>query len=151
MDSVFNIWETNRLLFLKLVNELSFKQLNTIPDGYNNNIIWNIGHIITVQQALIYKSSGLDICLSEEVFNNYKPGSFPNKNISKENIMDLKLKLTSIIQLTKADYNTKMFSNFKPFKTNVGFNLTTIDAAFKFNNYHEAMHYGIVKSLSKLV
>jgi hypothetical protein len=32
-----------------------FEQLNTIPEGYNNNLIWNIAHIIVVQQMLVYK------------------------------------------------------------------------------------------------
>jgi hypothetical protein len=43
-----------------------FDQLNTIPEGYSNNLIWNIAHIV-VQQMLVYKLSGLPMMISDEM------------------------------------------------------------------------------------
>ncbi|WP_205896842.1 DinB family protein, partial [Pseudomonas viridiflava] len=44
---------------LDLVKDLSIEQLNKIPDGFNNNIIWNIAHLTAAQQNLCYTRSGL--------------------------------------------------------------------------------------------
>jgi hypothetical protein len=35
----------------------TLEQLNKIPEGYNNNLIWNIAHVVVVQQMLVYKLS----------------------------------------------------------------------------------------------
>ncbi|WP_407635809.1 DinB family protein [Solitalea canadensis] len=45
---------------MKLKLKYTIDQLNKVPAGFNNNLIWNIGHEIVAQQALIYKSSGLE-------------------------------------------------------------------------------------------
>lgn len=60
MNSTFKIWKTSRNLYLDFFEKYTLDQLNKIPEGFNNNLIWNIGHEIVAQQALIYKSSGLE-------------------------------------------------------------------------------------------
>jgi hypothetical protein len=40
-------------------------------EGYSNNLIWNIAHIIVVQQMLVYKS-GLPMMISDEMVEKYK-------------------------------------------------------------------------------
>jgi hypothetical protein len=36
-----------------------FRPVEYNSEGYSNNLIWNIAHIIVVQQMLVYKLSGL--------------------------------------------------------------------------------------------
>ena len=59
METTFSIWKTSRSLYLKFLTSYSLEQLNKIPEGMNNNLIWNIGHIIAAQQGLVYRLSGL--------------------------------------------------------------------------------------------
>ena len=59
METTFKIWRTNRNLYLEFFDKYTLEQLNKIPAGFSNNLIWNIGHIIVAQQGLIYKSSDL--------------------------------------------------------------------------------------------
>jgi hypothetical protein len=44
-----------------------FRPVEPIPEGYSNNLIWNIAHIIVVQQMLVYKLSGLPMMISDEM------------------------------------------------------------------------------------
>jgi len=39
-----------RIFLLDLIKDLTTEQLNEIPKGFNNNIIWNLGHLIASQQ-----------------------------------------------------------------------------------------------------
>jgi hypothetical protein len=151
MDSVFNIWKTNRELHLKYLKDYTLEQLNTIPSGFNNNLVWNIGHVIVAQQALLYKSTGLEGYISETLFNTYKPGTKPNGKAQQEEIDELKILLLALVEVTKVDYQSNLFTGFKPYKTSAGFKLNSIEEVIIFNNYHEAMHYGIMKSIAKFI
>ena len=56
-----------RKLCLKIMNSFSDEALVKIPESYNNNILWNLGHLVVTQQLLHYKLSGLPLKISEEV------------------------------------------------------------------------------------
>ena len=59
METSLRIFENNRNVYLRFLESFSLEQLNKIPQGFSNNIIWNIGHIEVTQQILIYKLSSL--------------------------------------------------------------------------------------------
>jgi len=82
IKSTFKIWKTNRKLYLDYFEKYSLEQLNETPNEFSNNLIWNIGHIIVAQQVLIYDSSDLEGCISEELLNLYRPGTKPVKQTS---------------------------------------------------------------------
>jgi hypothetical protein len=57
MEAIFKAWTTSRNLYLRFFEEYSLEQLNKIPEGFSNNLIWNIGHVIVAQQSLVYRGS----------------------------------------------------------------------------------------------
>src|SRR5690606_31573700 len=113
----FNIWKTNRNMYLNIINGYSLEQLNKIPDGFNNNIIWNIGHVIVVQQLLIYRGSNQAMHLSEELVNLYKTGTKPTKDVTQTEVDQLKELLISLITQTEKDYQNRLFISYNVEKT----------------------------------
>ena len=89
MEATFKICETSRSLYLKIIESYSLEQLNTIPEGFSNNLIWNLGHIIVAQQGLVYRLSGLPSNVSEEMTNTYKNGSKPTGTTTQAEIDEL--------------------------------------------------------------
>ena len=61
--------KTTRTNFLNLLNEFSLEQINQIPQGFSNNLIWNFGHLVVTQQLLCYKLSGNEMYISDEIVN----------------------------------------------------------------------------------
>lgn len=53
---------------MEYFDKYNLEQLNKIPPRFSNNLIWNIGHLIIIQQALIYKYSDLQGYFSKEFF-----------------------------------------------------------------------------------
>lgn len=151
MKSVFNIWKKNRELYLKYFDHYSLDQLNKTPDGFSNNLIWNIGHVIVAQQSLIYKLSGLDGHIPAELYGLYKPGTKPTGNTSQSEVDELKELLISVIEKTEQDYNDSNFVTFKERLTGTGFYLASLQDAFNFNNYHEGLHLGFMMNIRKFV
>ena len=113
METTFKIWETNRQLYLKFLNSYALEQLNKIPDGFSNNLIWNIGHVIVSQQGLVYRLSGLPSYIEESLVETYKNGSKPTGFTTALEVDQLKHLLISLIEKTKSDYNAGKFKSYQ--------------------------------------
>lgn len=151
MEAVFKTWKTGRKLFAAYFYNYSIDQLNKIPAGFSNNLIWNIGHIIAVQQSLIYRLGNQPMLISDELFELYKPGSKPTCKTTAAEAEELKHLLTALIEPTITDFNSGKFVTFTERTTGTGFHLGTLEDAFEFNNFHEGLHLGFMMNIRKFV
>lgn len=136
---------------LEFCSDLSIKELNQVPIGLNNNIIWNVGHIIVTQEILFYKFSKLQFSLPENFIEKYRKGTKPGDPIEKTEWDFIKHSLLQTVDVAFNRYEEKAFVHYDPFKTSYGTLLSNIDDAITFNNVHEAMHFGYLKAIGKLV
>lgn len=152
MDFTFKILHNIRTIFKEIIENNSAEKLNKIPEGFNNNIIWNIGHVIVSEQLLAYKLSGLEPSISYEMIDIYKKDSKPNKSISQADIDQIKTLLFSTIKKTKEDYNMGIFKNYNAYTVSTtGNTLHNIDEALQFIAIHDGLHYGYVLALLKAI
>ncbi|MFV8371533.1 DinB family protein [Flavobacterium sp. LB2P6] len=151
MDQTLDVNTTTRNMVSKFLTGYTLEQLNTIPVGYSNNLIWNIGHIIVTQQLLVYKLSGLPMLISEELVEKYRNGTKPESITTQAEVEEIKALLFETIYKTKADFDNKTFKNFNEYPTSTGFTLRTVEDALVFNNFHEGLHIGIMMNLKKFI
>lgn len=151
MQKHFDILIKTRQLILKITDHLSMEQLNKIPQGFKNNIAWNIAHLAVTQQLLCYKLSGLDCMVSEEMIVDFQKGTAPDHIISKEEFEVIKAQFLQLPLQLEEDYNKGIFKNYSEYKTSVNINLNSVDDAIMFNTYHEGIHLGIILQLMKFV
>jgi hypothetical protein len=151
MNTIFDINTKSRETLSKFLENYTMEQLNTVPDKFSNNIIWNCAHIIVSQQLLTYRLSGLPMCISDEIINRYRKGTKPEQEVTANGVAEIKSLLFVPIEQTKIDYTNKIFVNYQEFTTLTGYTIKTIEEALAFNNYHEALHTGIIMSISKFV
>lgn len=151
MESTFNILKTSRLLINRLLDKFSPEQLNKIPTGFNNNLIWHLGHIVVTQQSIIYKSANLPMYISDELFEKYMPGTKPTAAVSEEEIATLRQLLIALPEKAIEDWENQRFETFNQRTTGTGFYLGNQTDAFAFANYHEALHLGYMMSMARLV
>ncbi|MHC8947401.1 DinB family protein [Sphingobacterium hungaricum] len=130
--------------FIKLIDGLSEEELNYIPAGFNNNIIWNFGHIVVSTQILCYVRGGILPDMSSIKYaEDFKKGSKPTRNISASEIEELKnLALGTIAQL-EADYIDGKLSSITPFSTETfGVEMNEIEEVLLMSLSHDTLHYG---------
>ena len=151
METTFKIWETNRQLYPKFLDNYTLEQLNKILDGFSNNLIWNIGHIIVSQQGLVYRLSGLPSYIEESLVETYKNGSKLTGSTTAVEVGQLKYLLILLIEKTKSDYREGKFKSYHEYNTATGFNLKSTEEALEFNNYHEALHLGFMMNIRKFI
>lgn len=151
MNPTLDITRTSRKILAPFLEKYTLEQLNAIPEGFSNNLIWNIAHIVVTQQMLVYKLSGLAMNISDEMVEKYKKGTKPEHQATQAEVNEIKTLLFSTIDQTAADIDAKIFENFIEYPTSTGFVLKSAEDAMAFNNFHEGLHIGILMSIRKFL
>lgn len=151
MQKIFEITRTSRKILSGFLDNYTLEQLNKTPPGFNNNLIWNLAHIVVVQQMLVYNLSGLPMMVSPEMVNAYKRGTKPERDLTQAEVDEIRNLLTATIDQTEKDFEAGIFQNYNEFTTMTGFHLRSAQEAMAFNYYHEAVHTGVMMSLRKFV
>ena len=147
----FDVNRKTRENILSIVDALSTEQLNKIPEGYSNNIVWQLGHVLATQQLLVYGLSNSEILLSDNIINEFRKGTKPEQLYSTEDIKELKAILVEVIDRTEEDYNLEVMQSYKEYPTSYGVTLSSVEDAIEFNNVHEGLHLGVIMAMRKLV
>ncbi|MFZ6023263.1 MAG: DinB family protein [Bacteroidota bacterium] len=154
MDNRIEKIKKFRKFLLDQISELSAEQLNKIPQGFNNNIIWNLAHLICAQQGICYLRGGQQIVVPDKFIAPFFTNTKPERIIDSNEIQEIKsLFLTTIDQL-QLDYDKTIFRNYTP-SPNIlkvyGIEIQGIDDALEFLLNHEGYHCGCVLALKRLV
>jgi hypothetical protein len=151
MNAILDLTYRNRKAMLKIIESLSTAQLNYIPEAFNNNIIWNLAHVISVQQGLVYGLSNLNFKVEKDFVKAYTKGTMPQGDVSEKDIAYIKEQLLYTIEETEIDLNENRFNTYKDYPVMLGNTLTNVTEAMQFNNYHEGLHLGAIMALKKFV
>ncbi len=151
MESHF---ETLRLVRRSLINLLeghSLATLNHIPSGYNNNLVWNLAHVLVSQQLLVYRPAKVPMRIDDALIEKYRRGTRPDSKATNAEIEQLRQLAWSTIDMLEVDYAAGRFTEFEPFQTGIGIKIATVEDAIKFLPIHEAMHYGYSIALKRML
>jgi hypothetical protein len=151
MKTQIDVLRISRELVTKELDGLTLDQIHTIPTGFKNNIAWNVAHLVVTQQLLHYKLSNLDCLCPDELIVSYKKGTVPTKNFTEEEFEEVKDLLLGLPDVLQEDFDAGIFENFSAYPTSTGLVLDGIETAIVFNNYHEGIHYGIIRAIKKFL
>ena len=151
MEKQFEILKKTRQHLLDFISDLSVDQLNKIPEGFNNNIAWNLAHLLASQQGVCYMRAGLPPVINTEYFEKYKPGTKPETVIDNNEIEDIKTLFLSVISQLETDYKDNLFKNYTPWVNRYGIEMASIDDAISFIIFHEGLHLGYIMALKRAI
>ncbi|WP_181347636.1 DinB family protein [Thalassobacillus sp. CUG 92003] len=124
--------------------------LDTVPKGFNNSLRWNFGHILVVQEKLVYGFTGEDKQLPEQYVSFFSPRTSPSQWESTppraEEIQSYLQAQTSQIKQTFA--NRLHEKRDQPMQIG-SFHLATLEEAMTFSLYHESIHQGTIIGLKR--
>lgn len=136
------------------VTEMKDEESLIIPEGFNNNIKWNLGHIYVVQEKFAYyfikEKMNMPKNFSELFTTGTSPESWRNKELPT---------ISELIQLLE-DQNGRIEEALefrlkevieKPFTTSTGLTLSTVEELLSFCLYHEGMHFAMIKSYQRII
>ncbi len=153
MKEQIEIIQKGRSSFIELMHPLSIEQLNHIPEGFSNNIVWNFGHIIAVQQGLCYGLGGIPAHMDVELIKKYRKGSKPGTVVELVELIQLSNLSVSLIDtfVAEMEHNKNVYAVQTPLLTALGYSIDTFEKAVQFNTFHEGLHYGYAMALKRAV
>ena len=118
MHFTLEVLSNTRKFYNKFLEKTSLDDLNKIPQGFNNNIIWNIGHIVVTQQLLAYKLSGLPMIVSDSMIAKYMKDTKPEGFVDQKEVDEIKQLLFSTIEKTKEDFTCDNWQELSEYEKN---------------------------------
>ena len=147
-----DVLNSTRRSIYNALEDCSQEEWLIIPDGFKNNIAWNVGHIIIAQQGLVYTRCGLDNYINAEMFGMYRPVSSPRdweSNPDKNALID---QLMSLGEKMNEDVKAGLFDIDMPAEPVPHMpHADSVAHAMISNNMHEGMHYAIIAKLKQLI
>jgi hypothetical protein len=151
MKTQFEVLRIVRNIILKELEGLALDQIYDIPKGLKNNIFWNMAHLVVTQQLLHYKATGLDCLCLDELIEEYRKGTVPEKTFTSEEFEEVKDLFRGSLDTLEEDFEVGIFQNYTTYQTSTGLVLDSTETAIVFNNLHEGMHCGIIRSMKKFL
>ncbi len=149
MEKLFDITEKIHFNFNKILITTPKEHLFSIPENFNNNIFWNISHVLVTQQLLVYKLSKLHTRLDWALVKKYSKGTFPENHVTEEEVQQVAEALLATPGWTKEDYANGIFKEYDSYTTSANVVLANVEDAIAFNIFHLGLHMGTVQAIQK--
>lgn len=150
-EMLFTLLETARtgtLAAAKKVESDYSDFADTIPEGFNNNVRWNLGHIATITDQLANYPAGEKPDLAKPFHKSFANGSSPkNWNDETPSLDDIIQALEEQPKKLKEKFAGRLSDPLpQPFSL-VGVEFKTVSDLIAFNLYHEGLHTGQINTM----
>ncbi len=151
MKTAFENAVQTRARFLELMERHSLATVNEIPFGFNNNLLWNFGHVLVTEQLLLYKLSGNAMRMPDKLIEQYRKGSKPDGKASNGEWKELMEYGRASKEMIQADFEAGKFASFEYYKTSAGIELHSAEEVISFLPIHEGIHLGYAMALKRML
>ncbi|WP_059049835.1 DinB family protein [Paenibacillus senegalimassiliensis] len=145
-EVLFEQLRTYRSELLSLVDGLSDAEADIIPERFNNNIRWNLGHVLLDQYLWIWVLAKEDVLIPSGFSEWFGFGTAPS------HFTDTTPKLSTLVELLREQpdliqgrYHDRMEEEFAP--TDMG--IITIEQVLIRTIFHEGLHIGAIQALKR--
>jgi hypothetical protein len=138
-------------LLFKALENVTEEQAKVIPTNFNNNILWNVGHIYVSFEHIVLGSVGKaqKIDWADLFVPGSKPAEWTKEAPTLEELKGLLQEQTSRVAEVLEGHLDDQAEN--PFKLGELATFTTARECISFSLFHEGLHVGTINNLKKLV
>lgn len=152
-QTILHHMDTVRGITIKSLEKIPEEIADIVPEGFNNNIRWNLGHIAFVQERLIYNVLGEKMNLPDEYEEFFSPGTKPaDWKGTPPTFLEISTILTEQVARIKEFVPSRFSEKLPtPFTNRMGITFYTLGETLLFSFYHEAMHMETIKRIYKTI
>ncbi|MBY6037670.1 DinB family protein [Fictibacillus nanhaiensis] len=147
-ELTFKNFELSRSFFMKHVESMDAEMADIQPEGFKNNILWNIGHVLTTAEYFMFgypqKSASIPMNYLELFNKGTSPADWKSEVPTlAELTSQLKDQLNRVKEIPEERLQEKLE---RPF-----FDFTTYGELVNFAAFHETYHLGQMHAMKKVI
>lgn len=147
-EVMFKQLQTYRSELLGLLSDVTDEEAEIIPKGFNNNIRWNLGHVILDQYVWIQVLTKDDPPISMDFNQWFGYGTTPSHFTDETpSLSKLILYLREQPRIIEEKYRGRMEEEFP--STDMG--MHTIEQVLVRTIFHEGLHMGAIKGIKNQI
>src|SRR5690606_35803308 len=120
-----------------------------IPEGRDDNILWNVGHLLCSFSRLTYVFSGYPLPIPEHYLGLFGKGTNARDWNTPPDADDVLRLFEEIPDRAETDYRQGKFVEYKPLQIVPGFAINSVPEAVAFHCFHEGLHLGKILTLKE--
>jgi len=149
VDRLLDQLDTTRALMVRLADGMDQESLVTVPSGFTNHVLWNLGHVAVTTALLTYGLAGLSTGFEDQAVMDFRKGSKPGDWRRDYDWSEVRGWLVGQTQRLESDLDGGHFTTFKSYHTSAGVHLDSVEDAIAFNTFHEGIHLGYILAQRK--
>ncbi|RIX52155.1 DinB family protein [Paenibacillus nanensis] len=133
------------------VKDMSMEKACIVPRGFNNNVLWNLGHILFVHERFSFALINEKMELPNHFAELFAPGTKPeNGGTPLPELDEIIFLLSNQMDRIEQSLENRLEEQLeKPYVTSTGLEISTIKECLSFCLYHEGMHFAAIKSIKQ--
>jgi uncharacterized damage-inducible protein DinB len=150
-QSLFKQLEFIRNVTIQAAQGMTEQSLDLVPEGFNNNVRWNLGHIYLVQEKFAFHFAGEPMLLPPGFERLFAKGTKPadwNEEVPTLAAL-LELLADQPKRIREALQHRLEEPVEQPFTTGSGLTLSSIGEFLSYTLYHEGMHFTAINLLKR--
>lgn len=147
---VFWLMLRTRNNIIQKVSQLPAEKRNLIPEGFNNSLHWQLGHLLTVTNMIAFQFAGKDSVIPESYKAFFGSGTKPSDWTQEPPAWDALIEeLTSQCKVIEDTFAGKLE---EPLAVKENFaKAETVGEALLINISHESSHAGMINAMLKVL
>jgi uncharacterized damage-inducible protein DinB len=147
-ELTFKNFELSRSFFLKNVEGMNEEIAKIQPEGFNNNILWHVGHVLLTAEYFMFgypeKSTHLPANYLELFNRGTSPADWKGEVPALSDLaLQLKDQITRIREIPKERLQEKLEKQI--------FDFTTFGELVNFAVFHETNHLGQMHAMKRVI
>lgn len=145
---IFDQLEFARTITLKVAEGITEENADLIPEGFPNSLRWQLGHIYTSVEGIVFHFANETMNLPENYSTLFNTGTRPaDWNTTLPTIEEIKSLLSKQVKRVRETFEGRLDEKIANPLPIGPLKLETIGELISFASFHESEHIGIMKTM----
>ena len=145
----FKTFRITRHHMLCELEGLSHEEMLVVPEGREDNVLWNVGHLLCSISRLCYVFSGHPLPIPERYLELFGKGTSARNWTEDPDPAEVLERFTALPAQIEADYLAGRFKDYTPLQITPGDTIASVEEAVAFHCFHEGLHIGMIIALKE--